>query len=290
MKEPEHGLNLLYLAVFLLALNGLFAKLIPLDALTVTQVRSTVAAIALVCFALLTKRRVRLESAKQLAGISMLGVFLGLHWVTFFHAMQVSTVAIGMLSFFTYPVITVFIEPLFHGRQIDKADVFAAMLVFVGIIIMVGEDITQLNSNTLQGAIWGVFSACLFALRNVLQKYKFQQVSSDGLILYQVITIALMLFVFIDFDSIDSLELNDWLLIILLGAVSTAMAHSLFSFSLKHIPAKSVSMIACLQPPFAALFAWLVLNEMPGHGVLIGGLIIVSVAFYESVHHLKGKG
>ncbi len=289
MKQPDNGLGLLYLAVFLLALNGLFAKLIPLDALTVTQVRSTVAAIALVCFALLTKRRVRLESAKQLAGISMLGIFLGLHWVTFFHAMQVSTVAIGMLSFFTYPVITVFLEPLFHGRQIDKADVFAAILVFVGIIIMVGENVTQLNSNTFQGAMWGVLSACLFALRNVLQKYKFQRVSPDGLILYQVITIALMLFIFIDFDSIGRLELNDWLLIVLLGAVSTAMAHSLFSFSLKHIPAKSVSMIACLQPPFAALFAWLLLNEVPGYGVLIGGFIIVSVALYESVYHLKGR-
>lgn len=41
------------------------------------------------------------------------GLFMGIHWVTYFYALQWSNVAIGMLSLFTYPVITAFLEPLF---------------------------------------------------------------------------------------------------------------------------------------------------------------------------------
>ncbi len=286
MTDSKHGLSILYVAVFLLSLNGLFSKLIPLDAVSVTQLRSVMAAIALLCFALLRKRAWRLKGLKEYAGVYFVGVILGLHWVSFYHAMQISTVAIGMLSLFTYPVITVFLEPLFTKNKIKLADIIAAIMVFSGIVIMVGDDLTQFDSAAMQGAFWGVISAFLFSIRNLIQKYKHANVSSDGLILHQVIAIAVILLLFVDVGSVASLETNDWILLVVLGSISTAMAHSLLSFSLKSLPAKSIAMISCLQPLSAALFAWLILGEVPTQGIVIGGLIIVSVAFYESVSHV----
>jgi drug/metabolite transporter (DMT)-like permease len=262
MQDSKNGLSVLYIAVFLLSLNGLFSKLIPLDAVSVTQLRSVMAAIALLCFALLRKRACGLNGLKEVGGVYLVGVILGLHWMSFFHSMQVSSVAIGMLSLFTYPVITVFLEPLFTKNRVQIFDVLAAILVFVGIVVMVGEDISQLDSVAMQGVFWGVISAFLFSLRNLLQKYNHASVPSDSLILHQVIAIALMLVLFVDVDAVISFEINDWLLLILLGAISTAAAHSLLSYSLKHLPAKSIAMISCLQPLAAAGFAWLILDEV----------------------------
>jgi len=289
MSDSKHGLSILYIAVLLLSLNGLFSKLIPLDAVSVTQLRSVLAALALLVFALSRKRGLRLSNLKEYLGVYSVGIILGLHWVSFYHSMQVSTVAIGMLSLFTYPVITVFLEPLFNKKSIQLADVFAAAVVFSGIAIMVGDDLNQFDSAAMQGAFWGVISALLFSIRNLLQKYNHPDVASDSLILHQVIAIACMLVLFVDVDAVQSLKRNDWLLLLILGAISTAMAHSLLSFSLKHIPAKSIAMISCLQPLAAAGFAWLILNEEPTIGIIIGGLIIVSVAFYESVTHVGRK-
>ncbi len=286
MTDSKHGLSILYVAVFLLSLNGLFSKLIPLDAVTVTQLRSVMALLALLLFAVMQKRAIRLSSVKEYAGVYMVGIVLGLHWVSFYHAMQISTVAIGMLSLFTYPVITVFLEPLFNKKAIKLPDVIAAIVVFAGIAIMVGDDLNQFDSAAMQGVFWGVMSALLFSLRNLLQKYNHASVPSDSLILHQVMAIAVMLVLFIDVDAIASLQTHDWLLLVLLGAISTAMAHSLLSFSLKHLPAKSIAMISCLQPLAAAGFAWLILDEVPTVGIIVGGLIIVSVAFYESVSHV----
>ncbi len=260
-----------------------------MDAVSLTQLRSVMAALALLAFALLRKRRIGLKGVKEFVGVYLVGVILGLHWVSFYHSMQISTVAIGMLSLFTYPVITVFLEPFFNKKLIAKSDVVAAIVVFMGIAIMLGDDLQQFDSAAVQGVFWGVISAFLFSIRNLLQKYHHSSVPSDSLILHQVIAIAFMLILFVDVDSLKLMNSTDWVLLVLLGVISTATAHSLLSFSLKHLPAKSIAMISCLQPLAAAGFAWLILNEVPTMGIIVGGSIIVSVAFYESVSHVSKK-
>lgn len=283
MTDSRHSMSILYLAVFLLALNGLFAKLIPLDATSITQLRSVLAAGTLMLVALLSRRRFLLGSPREYLGVYLIGAVLGLHWVSFFHSMQISTVAIGMLSLFTYPVITVLIEPLFTRQKLQVSDVLAGIMVLLGVFVMVKDDLQTFNNAEVQGVFWGVISAFLFAMRNLLQKYYYPAVSSDRLMLHQVIAVSFMLLLFVDYPAVSELSSGDWLTLLLLGMVSTAMGHTLLSYSLKQLPAKSIAMISCLQPIFATLFAWLLLQETPGVSVLIGGAIIVSVALYESV-------
>ncbi len=287
MPHSKQGLSVLYIAVILLSLNGLFSKLIPLDAVSVTQLRSVIAAFSLLLFLLFRKRAYRIKSLREYIALYFIGVILGLHWVSFFHSMQVSTVAIGMLSLFTYPVITVLLEPLFTKQRIKTADIFAGIFVLLAVLIMVEDDLNRFDSNAMHGVFWGVVSAFLFSVRNLLQKHNHSSVPSDALIFHQTIAIAIMLLVFIDTSAVASLAINDWVLLVLLGAISTATAHSLLSYALKHLPARSIAMISCLQPLFAAGFAWMLLDEVPTAGIVIGGLIIISVAFYESIKKLR---
>jgi len=282
MSDSRQGLSVLYVAVLLLALNGLFSKLIPLDATSITQLRSVLAAFTLLVFAVLRKRQFKLDSKTQYIGIYAIGAILGLHWICFFHSMQVSTIAIGMLSLFTYPMITVLLEPFYTKQKLLISDIFAALIVLLGVFIMLGDKIMVLDSDVAQGVFWGVISAFLFALRNLLQKYYYPEVSADRLMLHQVLAVAVMLLLFVDYPAIVNITVNDWLTLLLLGVISTATAHTLLSYSLKYLEAKSVAMISCLQPFIATLFAWLILNEEPGNTVLFGGSIIVSVALYES--------
>ena len=282
MSDSRQGLSILYVAVLLLALNGLFSKLIPLDATSITQLRSVLAALTLLAFAILRKRQFKLDSKQQYIGIYAIGALLGFHWVCFFHSMQVSTVAVGMLSLFTYPMITVLLEPFYTKQKLLFSDIFAALVVLLGVFIMLGDKIAVFDSDIAQGVFWGVISAFLFALRNLLQKYYYPEVSSDSLMMHQVLAVAIMLLVFVDYPSTLSLTVNDWLTLLLLGVISTATAHTLLTYSLKFLAAKSVAMISCLQPFIATLFAWLILSEEPADTVLLGGCIIVSVALYES--------
>jgi len=291
-QSPRHSrfsLPALYLAIFLLALTGLFAKLIPLNAISIIQLRGIVATVCLALFSLLQKRSLRLTGARTYAGVYALGLLLGLHWVTFFHAMQVSSVAVGMLSLFSFPMITIMLEPLFARQRMKAGDFVAGLIMLAGLVTMVGQDVTDLQGPVMQGVAWGVFSAVLFALRNLFQKYHFNHVASDSLMFHQVVAVGLMLAIFVDYPQVRALDSVDLLKLVLLGILSTAGAHTLLVFSMKQLPVKSVALISCLQPVIAILLAWFVIKETPGVSVLIGGGIVLSVAAYESLQKWRSS-
>ncbi len=272
----------LYTAIFLLATNGLFSKLIPLDATSLTQLRSVFAGITLLVICKAIRRTLRLGSTKHYLGVYGIGIIMGLHWVTLYQAMQVSTVAIGMLSLFTFPMITVLIEPFFSKKSLRKLDIVSACLVFTGMLLMISDSLDKPDSPIMQGVFWGVISAILFSLRNIVQKYRFADIPSDKLMLHQVIAISIMLVAFIDFSAIQHTSNSTWLKLIILGIFTTAGAHTLLVLSLKRLPAKSVAMISCLQPLIATLLAWLFIDEIPTLSVIFGGTVILMVALYES--------
>ncbi len=74
----------------------------------------------------------------------------------------------------------------------------------------------------------------------------------------------------------------DLILLIILGIFFTALPHSLFAYSLRSIKAKTVSIIASMQPLYATIFGIIILDEIPLLKTIIGGILIVSCAMYES--------
>lgn len=277
------GLTSLYFSVLLLSTNGLFARSINLDATSITVLRSMIAAAGILLLLLLQRRGLRLPNLKATIVTLSLGVCLGLHWITFFHSMQVSSVTVGIVSLFSYPVVTVLLEPCFGARTLQKRDIVAAILVFSGVAIMATAKDEQ-QGDLLTGVFWGVSSAILFALRNVSQKYWLHHIASGNIMLYQVCAVAVLFMAFADWHDIHSLDTHNWLLLIILGLACTAGAHTLLSISLKQLAAKSVALISCLQPFLASLLAWLVLSEAPSLQIVIGGVLVVSVAAYESLY------
>ncbi len=286
-SDLRAGMLVLYASIVLLATNGLFSKLIPLDPTTITQIRSVIASVVLISVLALQGSSFRLVSQREFFGVYGLGVLLCLHWITYFHAMQVSTVAIGMLALFSYPVMTVILEPLLQGRLPKWVDLIAAVAVVFGVFLMVSDEILkgQLDSGSFLGAFWGVISALLFSLRNTLQRHYFSRVNSISLMGHQTLGVAVMLLAFVDWSALGTLGTSGWALVVALGCFSTAGAHTLLSMSLKRLSAKTVGLISCNTPIFGVLFAWLVLDEVPSLMVYVGGAVILSVASWET---LKG--
>lgn len=273
----------LYSSIFLLALNGLFANAIPLDATSITQIRSVIGAICLCTLLLSIKRPIGIIGKKQLLGTYGLGVLMGLHWVTYFHSMQVSTIAIGMLALYTYTIMTVLLEAIIHRRRPRLKDCLLSVLVIVGVVIMSYNSSMEGYGNVIEGILWGVLSALLFSIRNLVQKYQFHDVASDRLMLHQMIAIALLFVAFVDIDSTLQLSLNSWVKLALLGTFTTALAHILLIKSYNALSAKKVAMISCLQPVIGAVLGWLVLGEQITIYIVTGGGIILLVAVYESL-------
>ena len=279
MDEKRKSLIGLHASNILFAGTGLFSKLIPLPAIDITALRCLMAAGALLVIITLIKRKVLLAGLRDWLLMGLAGLLMCLHWVTFFHAMQVSTVAVGMIALYTYPIITVFLEPFWQGQRPHRADLFCGAAVLAGVCLLVPD--FSLRSSTALGLFWGAVSALAFALRNVLQRHCLAQYRGDTSMFYQALIAGLAALPFVQHDP-GSLTLSIWVQLGLLAFFCTAVPHSMFAGSLRELKAKTAGLIGCLMPVYGVALAWLVLGEAPTLTTVFGGLVIVGAAAFES--------
>jgi len=290
MKVQQQSLLFLHSAVLLFGGTALFSKLINLPALDITVYRTGIAAVVLLVLLTLQKKQITLASAKDYGIAILLGAVVGIHWVTYFAGMQMAGITIGMIAFFTYPVITVFLEPLLSRAKMNRKpqtkDVVIAFVVLIGIFLLIPE--INLGNQVTLGIATGVISAFFFALRNVLHKNYFSHYSGPHTMLYQTLVAFVMLSFFVEVPPVDITN-DDWLLILLVGIVFTAMPHALFASSLRHLSATTAGLISCLQPLYGSVLAFLLLNERVNMLTIIGGLLVISAALFETWLVSKGR-
>ncbi len=279
MQPQQQSLIYLHIAVLLFGGTALFAKLINLNALDITVYRTAIAAVALLILLGLQKKAIRLHSLKDYAIALFLGVTVGLHWVTYFAGMQLAGIAVGMIAFFTYPVITVFIEPFFHGNKPKLKDLISAAVVMVGIYLLTPD--ANIGNDVTLGIIIGIISAFFFAFRNIIHKRYFSQYSGPQTMFYQTVVACFMLCAFIEIPIMQVAH-YDLSLLIVAGVIFTATPHSLFAASLQYLSASTAGLISCLQPLYGTFLAFLLLHEQPSLLTLVGGTLVISAAFYET--------
>lgn len=284
MNEVKKSLWSLHLAVILLGVTALFSRVIPLSALDMTFGRSVVACLCLYCIVKLSGKSLRLHNYRDLGIGILLGVLMAGHWVTYFAAMQYSSVAVGMIALFTFPVITVLLEPFFEGIRLVWQDIVSTLIVLVGIYMIVPD--TSLENDVTLGIAVGILSAFLYAIRNLVHRKYFSQYSGAHAMTVQTFIIILCLGFFTS-EALYQISLESLVLLVILGSVCTAAPHALIATSLKHLRAKTFSLIACAQPIYGVLFAMVILNEQPTWKTLVGGLLVISAAVYETVNTHK---
>ena len=133
MNPYKKSLIYLHLGTFLCALSGIFGKLLALPSLIITLGRVFFSSLALLLILLAGRKRIRLDGKKDFFSLAALGVLLAVHWASFYEAIQLSTVALGLLAFSTFPVFVTFLEPLFFRQKLRLENVVIALAVFAGI-------------------------------------------------------------------------------------------------------------------------------------------------------------
>lgn len=286
MKSHNEGLLSVHVAVLIFGVTALFSKLISLSAIEITLLRSIFAIAAIALYIKYRQESLHLNSRRDYFIAMLLGFFLAAHWVTYFHAMQVSSIAIGVISLYTFPVITVFLEPFFHGERPHIKDIVSAVVILFGIYLLVPE--FSIDNQTAIGVFWGVISAFLFALRNIIHGRYFRAYPARHALFYQTMAVIVLLVPF-SAQVIPELNQTHWLLLIVLGVFFTAVPHTLFAHSLLHLKAKTASLVGCMQVVYGTLFAAIFLTEIPELTTIVGGLIVISAAAYETMTSGKQK-
>jgi drug/metabolite transporter (DMT)-like permease len=269
----------LNLSFLFISTSGALGKWIDLPPEQIIFWRSLFSIPFLLLFLWTTKQSIKI-SFQWNASTLLAGVLMGIHWVTYFYALQWSNVAVGMLSLFTFPVITAFLEPLFFNTRFNKKHIFLGGLTLLGIYFLVPSfDLAKTHGPAIA---LGVFSALCYAIRNILLKKARTSGNGSQQMLAQVVIIALC---FVPFISQETVSMNQyfWPALVFLALFTTVIGHSMFLFSLTRFSVTSASIAASVQPLYGILIAYFFLNEIPHWGTYIGGALIVFAVLVEGL-------
>ena len=272
----------LHVAVLLFGVAGLFGKLIQADTTLIVFGRTFIA--ALVIFLGLRFYRVSLVVASKRSLLLLLvsGIVLALHWWAFFHAIQVSSVAVGLIGYATFPVFVTILEPLLSSQKYRAVDFVSVILVVAGLVFVAPG--FSLADQGLVGLLWAVASGALFAVLTLINRRLVVDHSSFAVVFYQlgVASLCLLPFAVGDAGGIGAKTL--WLLL-MLGVLCTALPHTLFINSLRVIKAQLASVVAALEPVYGIALAAIFLHEIPSLATLFGAALVLAAVWLATTVH-----
>ena len=265
----------MHIATVFFGLSGVFAALIPASAISVVWGRTAIAVVVLFGVCLLKKRLpwhgVSKTETAQLLGI---GCLLGVHWWSFFYAIQLGGVAIGTLGFSCFPAAIAIIEAVVFKDRISKLELALIGLITLG-LILVTPSFDFANQATI-GLLWGIFSGVIYAVIAACNRVGAakRQASSLQACWWQFFAISVVT-VFAA-PQLSGLSGMGWVWMLGLGVLCTGLAYWLFIDSLSAINARTAAMIFALEPVYAIAIAWVFLHDVPSLRMLLGGSLIIA--------------
>lgn len=282
-QHANHLFELLVGTLFI-STSGVLGKYIDLPIPVIIWCRCALGALFLYLFCRYKKFDIRINSKKDFSTVLLSSLFLGVHWITYFYALKLSNVALGMLSLFTFPVITALLEPLFIKSKLNFIHVVLGLIVLIGIYILAPE--FDFESSHVKGVLLGLFSAVCYALRNLILKQHIGQYSGTALMMYQILILSVLLLPFMFTMDISNIT-TQFPYVITLALITTAIGHSMFIHSLRYFSVSTASIINSLQPIFGIIMAYFFLKEIPNLNTFIGGSLILTTVIIESFRSRK---
>jgi len=275
-----------HIAVFLFGMTGLFGKFIDLSPFIIVLGRVFVAAVFIFIWLLLSKETINLKNYSDYKKLFIMGGVLAIHWTSFFAAIQLSNVAIGILTFSTFPVFVSFFKPLINRESISKKEILFGIITIIGILFIV--PFKDVFSSTMLGSLTGVFSGFVYAIFTIYNEKLVKDYNGKIVAFYEQVAASIFLLptYFIIQPNLGS---KDLILIILLGTLFTGIGHTMFINGLKYVSAYMASIITMLEPLYSIILAYLILGEKLSINTLIGGIIILSTVIFISFDSISVK-
>lgn len=278
MHKSLQNILELNLAIIFISTSGALGRYIDLPVPMIIAMRALIAGIVIFFYCKWQAYEFKIHKA-DLWKILLSGLFMGLHWLTYFYALKLSNVAIGMLSLFTYPIITSILEPIILRTRFQKIHLVLGLLVIPGIYFLIPN--FDFNNDYSKALALGIISAIFYSLRNIITKTKVNEYNGSILMFYQLIIISI---IFTPFNFIIDTDITAQIPeIILLALLTTAIGHTWFINSFKNFTVTSASIISSIQPVYGIIIGIVFLREYPETKTIIGGLFIITTVIMESV-------
>lgn len=203
------------------------------------------------------------------------GVVLALHFIGFFMAMRMTSVAAGTALVALQPIFaSIFIKAT--GGHIPSKAWLGMAISFIGVLLISGIDFS-LDRKSFMGDVAAIISAALAALY-VMWGSKAQETletASYTSICYAMCAITALPIALVGGYQVWGFPSREWWVLLALIAGAQILGHSMFNSALKRVSPAVVSLIVFFEVPVAAILAKIFTIGNQPSGAIIPGIILI---------------
>jgi len=250
----------IHFIVILYAFTAILGNATSANALTIVFFRCVIAAVGLGLMLAVSKKSFRVPSSVLKIWL-LNGVFVSLHWLLFFGAAKVSTVAMCLAGLSTQTFWTSILEPIAKKQPIAKIEVFLGILVVIALGI-----IFSVEPGQWIGLVMGIGAGFFGALFSVINGNYTHTHDPKLITVYEMvaagfITGAVWLTGLLG-GSPGFVPMGlDWLWIGILAVVCTVYAYTETIHLYKVFSVFSINLVITLEPVYGILLAVFIFGQ-----------------------------
>lgn len=277
------NLIILHFTVFVWGFTGILGALITISAVQLVWYRVLIAFFSLFLYFKFNKTDFKVDR-KTLIKLVFTGAIVGGHWILFFAAIKLSTVAVTLVCLSSITLFTAIFEPIINKKSISKLEILAGILIISGIIL-----IFKFETRYTKGIIAGLVSAVCASLFSIINSRHVQKLQAPVIAFYELsgafVWISIYLFITSGYTRAMLLKPADIGYLVLLGTVCTSLAYVAGVSVMRELSAFRVALITNLEPVYGIIMSFIFFGDMNKMtpGFWGGALLILSTIFLYPV-------
>lgn len=225
-------------------------------------------------------------SSKQFLRFFFTGAIVALHWILFFGAIKASTVSVTLVCLSSFTLFTAILEPLIKKTALQAGDIFIGLVIICGIYL-----IFKFESHYTAGIILGLSAAGAASLFSIINS-NFAKKSDARVIGFYELSGAffwITVYRLLDKSLLQehfSLSVSDWMYLIILGTICTALAYIAGVSVMRTLSAFRVALISNLEPVYGIILAFIFFGhkETMSAGFYMGSALILGAVFLYPIY------
>lgn len=272
MNEQNKGLIELVIASLLFGLMPVIVRYgRGIGDYNITFFRVMFCALSIMAFALIAKMRIA-PLKHEIKKMIIFGVLHGFIILSYVIAVNLIPIASAVLLVYSSPIWIALFSRVILKEKISRRTISALAIAIAGVVLVLFPDKSFLQGN-FTGYLCALGTGLFMGLIYVMSK-TFKSYDKVSLTLWQNIIALPFIFplLFINFPKFTVFNFS---VLLLLGAVFTAMPFILIFKGFAKMPASRGSIIITTEAIFAVAFAFVFFKEIPSITTLFGGVLII---------------
>lgn len=283
MKQHDHtaipaakDLGLLSLGVIGVGTSGpvIAASAMPVPSLIFW--RNLGGAAMMLPFAIRNREWQTSDERRAISLSSSAGVLLAMHFICFFFAMRLTSVAAGTALAALQPVFTA-LYIRFRGGIIPRRAWGGMLIAFLSVLLITGVD-SQISLRNLAGDLLALLGAALAAGYTLIGSKAQQKVSTATYTTacYLTCAITALVIAITSGNQFLHFEARQWWLVVAIILGAQFLGHTMFNMALRRVSPVIVALVVFFEVPVSAIIAFFWLGQVPPAGIIPGiiGLLI----------------